>query len=78
MKIVRHYNWNRRDFTADILCESCGHKDTVSAYDDEHYYNNVIPDMQCQACGKTGRQYHAENPGPVEVMQPRYDPNAVM
>lgn len=54
MKITKTYDWNRRDFSADIECEGCGHKDKIkSGYDDSNYYNNVVPDMKCKACGKS-------------------------
>jgi predicted RNA-binding Zn-ribbon protein involved in translation (DUF1610 family) len=46
---------HRRDFQADYECEGCGHVVRGRGYDDRHFHDNVIPDMKCPACGKSGR-----------------------
>lgn len=42
---------HRRDFSAIMECEFCGHttKDN-SGYDDSYYHENVIPNMKCNSC----------------------------
>ncbi len=54
MKIKEKLSQYRRDFTVIMKCEFCGdeHKLT-SGYDDENYYENVIPDMKCSKCKKS-------------------------
>jgi len=54
MKVLRVYEQFRRDCYADLECENCGHKETItSAYDDRNYWDNVVPNMKCKKCGKT-------------------------
>lgn len=50
-RIIRQY---RRDFTAEYECQHCGRLEVKSGYDDDHFHNNVIPNMPCPDCGKTG------------------------
>ena len=58
MRIKKILNQHRRDFTAVYECEHCGDKETKSGYDDAHFHNNVIPDMECRKCGcKAGDAY---------------------
>ena len=54
MRIIKTYNWSRRDFTFDSECEHCGHTETdQSGYDDRHFHDHVMPSRQCSECGKT-------------------------
>lgn len=51
MKVTRSYNHHRRDLTVDLECEACGRKIIgMSAYDDHHFWQNVIPNIPCPAC----------------------------
>lgn len=51
MKIIKITSQHRRDFSADMECESCGHREKLtSGYDDRNYHDNVIPAMKCGAC----------------------------
>jgi primosomal protein N' len=53
MKVKKITSRNRRDFWADMECESCGHiEKNVSGYDDAYFHNNVIPKMKCKKCGE--------------------------
>lgn len=52
MKIKRILNQNRRDFTAEYVCEHCGDVHTGSGYDDSYFHKEIIPDMKCGKCGK--------------------------
>ena len=53
MRIKEITSQHRRDFSADMACEHCGHEEKLtSGYDDENYHQNVIPKMKCKACGK--------------------------
>ena len=55
MKIKEMLSQNRRDFTATLECEHCGHTRKLSSgYDDANYHNNVIPNMKCDKCDKKG------------------------
>lgn len=54
MKIKKLISQHRRDFTALMECEYCGHQEMDnSGYDDRNYHDNVIPQMQCSKCGKS-------------------------
>lgn len=54
MKILRIIDQHRRDFTAIMKCEFCGHEENDnSGYDDRYYHDNVIPNMKCSSCSKS-------------------------
>ncbi|MDD5068063.1 MAG: hypothetical protein PHN89_00480 [Candidatus Pacebacteria bacterium] len=54
MKLIKKYNQIRRDCYADLECENCGHKETDKyAYDDDNFWENVIPNRKCSQCGKS-------------------------
>lgn len=54
MKIKRITYQHRRDFTAIMECEFCGHESIdKGGYDDRNYHDNVIPNMKCEKCGKS-------------------------
>ena len=53
MRILEIISQHRRDFRAIMVCEHCGNEQHNShGYDDDNYHRNVIPDMNCQECGK--------------------------
>lgn len=53
MKIKTILSQSRRDFTATLECEHCGHQQHLSTgYDDANYHQNVIPQFDCAQCGK--------------------------
>jgi Zn ribbon nucleic-acid-binding protein len=53
MKIKTILSQYRRDFTATLECEHCGNEDKLSSgYDDAHYHQNVIPNLECSKCKK--------------------------
>ncbi len=52
MKIKKILSQHRRDFRAIYQCEHCGHELKASGYDDTNFHQNVIPDMECEKCGK--------------------------
>lgn len=53
MKIKKVNSQHRRDFWADMECESCGKIQlNVSCYDDSYFHQNVIPKMKCKSCGE--------------------------
>lgn len=53
MKIKKIISQNRRDFSAVMECEHCGHEEVNEyGYDDDNYHRNVIPSMKCQECGE--------------------------
>ena len=55
MKIKKITSQHRRDFTAILECDHCGHTQTLSGgYDDDYYHQNVIPNIKCKKCDKTG------------------------
>jgi C4-type Zn-finger protein len=58
MKIKKITSQSRRDFWADMECESCGHiEKNVSGYDDSFFHSNVIPKMKCKKCGEVAKDY---------------------
>lgn len=69
MKIKEIVSQNRRDFTAIYECEHCGTTKTAYGYDDTHFHNNVIPDMECKACDKKA----LENYRPLSTMYSDFD-----
>ena len=54
MKVIKRYNQHRRDLSIDMECENCGNTETYNgAYDDTNFWVNVVPNMDCNACGKS-------------------------
>jgi len=52
MIVTDRYNQSRRDLSIDMECEVCAAKFTYdSAYDDQNFWDNVIPDWKCEFCG---------------------------
>lgn len=53
MRIERIKSQHRNDYTADMVCEHCGHKQVdLYGYMDANYMGRVIPAMYCGGCGK--------------------------
>lgn len=53
MKIKTILSQHRRDFSATLECEHCGHEQKLtSGYDDDNYHRNVIPNFKCGKCDK--------------------------
>ena len=52
MKIKTIKSQSRRDFTAIYECEHCGNTQEGSGYDDSYFHQSVIPNMECEKCGK--------------------------
>jgi len=70
MKIKSTHGWSRRDFSAVLECESCGHtQEQRNCYDDRNYYDNVVPKIKCESCGEFGT---SDRPAT------RHDPSTVM
>jgi hypothetical protein len=45
---------HRRDFSAIMECEFCGHTQKNDAgYDDQYYHTNVVPNIKCKKCDKS-------------------------
>lgn len=43
MKIIKTYDWSRRDFSYDSRCEHCGNiEQHRGGYDDSNYYNVLV------------------------------------
>ena len=54
MKIKKITAQHRRDFSAIMECDHCGHEEILnSGYDDANYHQNVIPKMKCKKCDLT-------------------------
>lgn len=54
MRVKQITSQHRRDFHAIYECEWCGHTHPGSGYDDTNFHENVIPEMACPVCQKTG------------------------
>ena len=77
MKIIKTYNWFRRDFTYDAKCEHCEHIEKGnSGYDDSNYYNNVVPDIKCQNCGESSNSKQSDELKTIVI--PKYNPNLTL
>ena len=75
MEVVRRFDQNRRDLKIDIVCEFCGNEEKdKSAYDDYHFWANVVPVWECKKCGKSTR---SEN-GAVKDVSTKYHPNQIV
>lgn len=69
MKIKKFLSQHRRDFTAMMICEHCGHEELNKyGYDDDNYHVNVIPAMLCKSCGKAAQ----DNYQPVATKYPAH------
>lgn len=54
MEITKITSQIRRDFTDEMVCESCGSKEINNCgYDDRYYHEVVIPNMKCGKCGES-------------------------
>lgn len=54
MRVLKTYNWSRRDFSATMECEGCNAtEEHKGCYDDRNFYDNVIPTFVCKNCGKS-------------------------
>jgi len=70
MNIKQMLGQHRRDFRAIYECEHCGDTHESSGYDDANFHQNVIPNMECPACGKkSGDDYKPNAPRYPEGMQ---------
>jgi transcription elongation factor Elf1 len=66
MKIKKILSQTRRDFTATLDCEHCGHEQKLSGgYDDDNYHKNVIPQIKCKKCDQKA-------PEDFRPLQPKY------
>ena len=52
MKIKERLSQHRRDFIAIYECEHCEATEEDTGYDDSFFHKEVIPNMECKACGK--------------------------
>lgn len=77
MLIKKTYNWSRRDFCATLMCEHCDHEqEQGSCYDDDNYYRNVIPLIECKKCGESSNTKSID--GEIPITQPKYEPHVVI
>lgn len=77
MKIIKTYDWCRRDFNFDAECEHCGNISSHGGgYDDSNYYNNVVPRIICKNCGESSLSKITDKPQTVVI--PKYDSNITM
>ena len=56
MRIKEILNQNRNDFRAIFICEHCNNEIKSFGYDDANFHQNVIPNMNCEKCGKKKEQ----------------------
>ena len=66
MRIKEITHQHRRDFRAIYECEHCGHTENGGGYDDANFHQNVIPQIECNKCGKTAD----ENYRPLQTKYP--------
>lgn len=53
MKIKEKTFQMRNDFSAILICEFCKSEQVLDGgYNDSYYYNNVLPEIHCNQCGK--------------------------
>lgn len=69
MVIIKILSQIRRDFTALMECESCGHQQVdPCGYDDANYHNNVVPEIKCHYCGESTKSADL----PINPRTPKY------
>lgn len=77
MVITKKFNWSRRDFSYIAKCENpeCGKEEIcTSGYDDDYYYQKVVPDKKCAYCKKSTNDMNA----PIAPSELKYDPNRII
>lgn len=53
MKIKQYLSSRGNDFTAKLVCESCGTTGVLkNGYHDAHFHNRVIPNINCPTCDR--------------------------
>lgn len=62
MKVIKRYSQHRRALLhIDMVCENCNAKATYSsAYDDNNFWVNVVPNFKCKDCGKSTKDLGLE------------------
>ena len=56
MKFIEKYNQHRRDCDCLLKCENCEKEEEYkNAYDDDNFWQHVIPAHKCPNCGKSTR-----------------------
>lgn len=59
MRIDKITNQMSEDFWADFKCEHCGHiEKNLRGYNDIFFHENIIPEIKCKQCEKTGSDYY--------------------
>ena len=72
MKIKTMLSQHRRDFTAMLVCEHCDAEQKLTdGYDDTFFHKNVIPRIECKACGKAA-------PEDYRPLSTKYDDSVVV
>lgn len=67
MKIRQILSQSRRDFTAEYVCEHCGHMERGYGYDDDYFHRNVIPQKKCGDCGLTAGAGYPRGSGGLDA-----------
>jgi phage terminase large subunit GpA-like protein len=68
MKIDTMVWEHRNDFTADLRCEHCGHKQRLTTgYHDNYYHTQVLPKIRCGCCGRDRQGNEVDTFEPKEV-----------
>lgn len=71
MKVLEIYDQMRRDCSCYLECENCGNKETIeNAYDDRNYWDNVIPNRNCERCGKSTNELGLKIKQRIETKYP--------
>ena len=72
MRILKMRDQIRRDFWADLVCESCGHiMPDFKGYDDAYFHDTVIPNLECPVCGVIA-------PASYIPQTPKYRPDEII
>lgn len=74
MKITKFISQNRRDFTAEFICEGCNEVAILSGYDDSYFHQSVIPDIKCKKCNESANSLKVE----IRPLATRYSDNMIV
>lgn len=79
MEFVKTESQNRRDVYFMAKCEGCGNVEKgIAGYDDNHYWQNVLPDMKCKVCGQSTKTLSHPEGHKVMVPVPKYSEETVV
>ena len=60
MQVKKIDKTSDNDICCHLKCEFCGSEQCQYGYDDEYYFNQVVPEIKCLNCGRSTRRKISE------------------